>query len=159
MFYSAKYILFESFNASMMENTAQFKNKVNEVSLLIVGRYTKILTSMFLDFGGKEVTLLLVEETSPNWLGFGVKDEMGKESVFTFWRYISHININKNWMVHLFKSTARTLLTRQYKIIGYKRSSVHLVTIVKTFFYKTSVWSWSVTFRYLERVLRSLGCI
>ena len=66
MFYSAKYILFESFNASMMENTAQFKNKVNEVSLLIVGRYTKILTSMFLDFGGKEVTLLLVEETSPN---------------------------------------------------------------------------------------------
>ena len=35
-------------------------------------------------FWWEEVTLLLVQETSPNRLGFGVKDEMGKESVFTF---------------------------------------------------------------------------
>ena len=45
MFYSAKYILFESFNASMMENTAQFKNKVNEVSLLKVGSFLTKATS------------------------------------------------------------------------------------------------------------------
>ena len=45
MFYSAKYILFESFNAPMMENTAQFKNKVNEVSLLKVGSFLTKATS------------------------------------------------------------------------------------------------------------------
>ena len=37
--------MFESFNAPMMENTAQFKNKVNEVSLLKVGSFLTKATS------------------------------------------------------------------------------------------------------------------
>ena len=51
MFNSAKYILFESFNAPMMENTAQFKNKVTGVSLLKVWSFlTKASSNQFATF-------------------------------------------------------------------------------------------------------------
>ena len=58
----SQYVVFKILcNVKINETVQCLRFKLN-----IVGRYTKILTSMFLDFGGKEVTLLLVQEASPN---------------------------------------------------------------------------------------------
>ena len=51
MFYSAKYILCQSFHAPMMENTAEFENIVNGVSLVKVWSFlTNAASNQFVAF-------------------------------------------------------------------------------------------------------------